>query len=95
LWLTLKILTGFGLLISLMYLIYPTFLLPLFTQSTAEVEASKLAVMLTMSTFVCIGFQITIGTYYQSVGLYKKAFILSFLRQAFVFIPLVILFAWL
>jgi Na+-driven multidrug efflux pump len=93
--LAVKIVTGFGLLISLIYLIYPTFLVPLFTQSSQEVQASKLAVLLQMSSFFLIGFQITIGTYYQSVGQYKKAFILSFLRQAFVFIPLVVCFAWL
>lgn len=45
-----------------------------------------------MLTFFLVGFQITIGAYYQSIGLYKKAFVLSLLRQLFLFIPLVFLF---
>jgi Na+-driven multidrug efflux pump len=48
-----------------------------------------------MVTFWTIGFQITVGTYYQSIGLYKKAFVLSLLRQLIVFIPLLIVFAYL
>jgi Na+-driven multidrug efflux pump len=56
-------------------------------------ELSQFALRLMMVTFRTIGFQITIGTYYQSIGLYKKAFILSLLRQLIVFIPLLIVFA--
>jgi Na+-driven multidrug efflux pump len=67
--------------------------LGLFTESTQAVQSSQFAVLLTMATFRLVGFQISIGTYYQSVGLYKKAFLLSLLRQLIVFIPLVFLFA--
>jgi Na+-driven multidrug efflux pump len=95
LWLTFKVLTGYGILISLIYLIYPKFLLGLFTSGEEMLLASQFAVRFIMATFCIVGFQITIGTYYQSVGLYKKAFILSLLRQLFVYIPFVVLFAWL
>jgi Na+-driven multidrug efflux pump len=68
-------------------------LLVLFNPDVEVFELSQFALRLMMATFRTIGFQITIGTYYQSIGLYKKAFILSLLRQLMVFIPLLILFA--
>jgi Na+-driven multidrug efflux pump len=73
--------------------VYPKLLLVLFNPDAEVLELSQFALRLIMATFRIIGFQITIGTYYQSVGLYKKAFVLSLLRQLIVFIPLLILFA--
>jgi putative MATE family efflux protein len=90
--LTFKLLTGFGVVISLIYLVYPHFLLDLFTSSETKDEAvlqiSQDAVRLIMATFWTVGFQVVMGTYYQSVGLYQKSFVLSLLRQLFVFLPL-------
>ena len=85
-------------MISVIYLVYPEFLLTLFTDaqttSPALLQQSQFVVRLVMMTFAVIGFQIVIGVYYQSIGLYKKAFILSLLRQLIVYIPLLLLFSW-
>lgn len=83
----------FWIIISLIYLIYPEFLLNFFVTTPEELELAAIPTKICMYSFFSVGIQIIIGTYYQSIWLFKKAFILSLLRQVFVFIPILFLFS--
>jgi len=78
-------------IISLIYFIDHSFLLSFFTETEEELLQAGYPTFLCMSTFFLIGVQMLVARYYQSLGDYKKAFILSLMRNLIVFLPILFL----
>ena len=48
-----------------------------------------------VACFALVGFQVVSSSMYQALGIVKKAFLLTLLRQLIVFIPVLFLMLWL
>jgi len=66
----------------------PETLVRIFTNHPPLVELSTHALRLMGAMFVCVGPQVIIGTYFQSLGLAKIAGLISMLRQMICLLPL-------
>lgn len=89
-----KVLTLYGVIISLIYFIDHSFLLSFFTETEEELLQAWYPTFLCMSTFCIIGVQMLVARYYQSLGIYKKAFVLSLMRNLIVFLPLLFILSY-
>ena len=77
----------------MIYFIDHSFLLSFFTETEEELLQAGYPTFICMSTFCIIGVQMLVARYYQSLGIYKKAFIISLMRNLIVFIPILFLLA--
>ena len=82
-----QILTLFTTAISLIYWIVPTFLVPFFSPDAVLIAKTGTVLQIVVACFAVVGFQVVSSSMYQALGIVKKAFILTLLRQLIIFIP--------
>lgn len=90
-----QILTLFTAAISLIYRVYPTFLVSFFSEDLMLIEQTGAVMQMVVACFLFVGFQIVSSSMYQALGIVKKAFILTLLRQLILFVPIFFLLLWL
>lgn len=93
--LSVKLLTSFTGIISLMYRIFPTFLVSFFSDDPILITQTGIVLQIVVSCFVLVGFQIVSSAMYQALGFVKKAFFLALLRQLLLFLPVFFALLWL
>ena len=81
--------TSFGFLTGMLI---PKAVVSLFTTDSVLREMSAHALRITMAAFVFVGSQITIGNFFQCIGMAKKAIFLSLSRQLLFLVPFLIIF---
>ncbi|MDO4707627.1 MAG: MATE family efflux transporter [Porphyromonadaceae bacterium] len=80
-----------GLVVVLATAVAPGWLAGIFTGSDVLLDATAHALSFALGGFVLVGFQITATQFLQSIGVARRAFILSISRQTFFFIPLLLI----
>lgn len=80
-----------GLMVVLATTLAPRLLASIFTQSEALLDATAHTLSFALGGFVLVGFQITATQFLQSIGVARRAFVLSISRQTFFFIPLLLI----
>lgn len=80
-----------GAIVVLCSLTIPRLLSSLFTQSEMLIEASAHVLSFALLGFVMVGFQVTATQFLQSLGVARRAFLLSISRQTLFFIPLLLI----
>ena len=90
-----QILTLFTTAISLIYRVFPTFLVSFFSEDTQLIANTGKVLQMVVACFALVGFQVVSSSMYQALGFVKKAFLLTLLRQLIVFIPVLFLMLWL
>ncbi len=83
--------TGAAFLFSVFALLFPYFVVRIFTNSPTLIDVSTHAVVCCLFGFTFVGYQITATQFLQSLGLAKDSFILSISRQSFFLIPLILI----
>lgn len=86
--LAIKYLTILCSAITLIYFIYPWFLIEIFSTDPALLLLAKYWIKFVIMMFPIIGFQIIASGFYQSLGKAKPAFYLAILRQVVLFLPI-------
>ena len=71
--------------------ICPQWMVRIFTHDEALIEISVRAMRITVAVFFLVGFQMVAGNYFTSLGMAKKAILLSLTRQVLFLIPLAIM----
>ena len=90
-----QILTLFTTAISLIYRVFPTFLVSFFSEDPQLIANTGKVLQMVVACFAVVGFQVVSSSMYQALGFVKKAFLLTLLRQLIVFIPVLFLMLWL
>lgn len=80
-----------GLVVVLASLFAPRFLSSMFTQSEALIDVTAHTLSFALLGFVMVGFQVTATQFLQSIGVARRAFLLSISRQSLFFIPLLLI----
>lgn len=86
--LAIKYLTILCSTITLIYFIYPWFLIEIFSTDPALLLLAKYWIKFVIMMFPIIGFQIIASWFYQSLWRAKPAFYLAILRQVVLFLPI-------
>lgn len=73
----------------------PTFLVPFFSPDPVLIAKTGTVLQIVVACFAVVGFQVVSSSMYQALGIVKKAFLLTLLRQLIVFIPVLFLMIWL
>ncbi len=71
--------------------LWPEGMVKIFTHDEALIETSSHAMRIIISAFFLVGFQMVAGNFFTSLGMAKKAILLSLTRQVLFLIPLTLL----
>jgi Na+-driven multidrug efflux pump len=91
---SLKVMTGYALLVTLIVVALPELFVGIFTDDTTLIAVAKRIIHLTLWTFPFAGIIMIATGYYQAVGSAGKAVLFSGLRILAIFVPLVWLLSY-
>ncbi|KGN98830.1 MATE family efflux transporter [Porphyromonas sp. COT-290 OH3588] len=80
-----------GLLVTVFSVWMPDFISSIFTQSPLLIAETSRSLSIALVGFAFVGFQITATQFLQSLGIARRAFLLSISRQSLFFIPLLLI----
>jgi len=90
--LAIKVATVISIIAFIIILVFPNFLVAIFSSDKLLVESSKNILRIIVIGVPLVGFQTVVGGFYQALGKAKQALFVSMLRQVFLFIPLLLIF---
>ncbi|MBW6440990.1 MATE family efflux transporter [Patescibacteria group bacterium] len=90
--LAIKVATTISMISYMIILLFPDFLVSIFTSDVALIESSKDILRIIVIGIPLVGFQMVAGGFYQALGRAKQALFISLLRQIFLFVPLMLIF---
>ena len=61
--------------------------MPFFSPDAVSIAKTGTVLQIVVACFAVVGFQVVSSSMYQALGIVKKAFILTLLRQLIIFIP--------
>ncbi|RNA66365.1 MATE family efflux transporter [Alteribacter keqinensis] len=90
-WLGLKVVTVFSVMVFLLVMIFPHWFMRIFTADPVTIEAGSDGMRIMFAAAILIGVQVVSGGIYQALGMAKEALLLSMARQVLFLIPLVLI----